>query len=208
MMPAVQGMKRTWPFFCLAALLALTAIVYWPMSDTVDLPPPLTLPQAQALPDERLVVELTMDVSARVLKAGGQSGSWRSLPEAAQHLWVATTMVPDLARDGILTYLVTRPDDAPGLVEVAAACTALGATRLAAVCNEALQVASGNQAVTACRAYVAQEHNPPFVRPPGFTDPYAAISGRFTEALNQDGFEQRSLDYAKLHLTEIIAEPR
>jgi hypothetical protein len=117
-------------------------------------------------------------------------------------------MVPGLARDGILTCLVARPDDAPGPAEVAAACTALGATRLAAVCNEALQVASGGQAVAACRAYVAQEHTPPFVRPPGFTDPYAAIDGRFAETLSLDGFEQRSLTYANQHHAEIIVESR
>ncbi|MBA3686159.1 MAG: hypothetical protein H0W72_13105 [Planctomycetes bacterium] len=192
----------------LLVLVAITAYVYWPRpTGPAALPPPKTMEEIASLPDDQLVSAVVFDLSHRMFRDGFDAKAWRSLPDAARHVWVSAAVEPKLAGHGFTFFLMTYDPGSPELKDVRDAYAALSAAGLSRVMEEAVSVEEreGGKAAQACIEYFRSQGATPFLRPPGFVDPFATTDAAFKAELACSGIDRLRLAFVKQHLDAIMA---
>lgn len=176
-----------------ATILAALAVWWLAREPPLPLPDALTQAQIEALPEARLIGEVTTDLRIRLQAAGVTSGRWRSWPEPARHVlawsWVEGDNGPQSQPvfQGFAALLANRGNNLPTYGDIAAAYTALGASAPAALQREAEGVAAGLDA------------------PPEGADPFAALNRRFVQALGRPGTLTAMRAYIRAHTAELAA---
>ncbi len=189
-------------------LAVVTAVVFWPKGKSMaDFPPPMSRTAVAALPDDELVGALVLDLSHRLFRTGYDPNLWKTLPDAARSLWVSASLEPRLRGGGFLLFLITHEPGTPGLQDIRDAYAALGSAEMTGAMDEAITVekAGGRQAAEICVDYFHKLNATPYIRPPGFVDPFVAADARFKSDLARSGIDRLRSAFVRQHLDEVVA---